>query len=47
MDNLSKRMRANTPNYQKPTLILKAFDLKVKKNIPIPPKLPIFTNGKI
>jgi hypothetical protein len=40
-------MRANTPNYQKPIFILKAFDLKVKKNIPIPPKLPIFTNDKI
>jgi len=31
MDSLSKRMRANTLNYQKPILILKAFDLKSKK----------------
>jgi hypothetical protein len=39
MDNLSKRMRANTLNYQKPILILKAFDLKSKK-YPYSPKTP-------
>jgi hypothetical protein len=42
-----KKNASKHPKLPKPIFNLKAFNLKVKNNIPIPPKIPIFTNGKI